>query len=136
MKSGLNTRLAIACLAMLAASAGCKHEEKKTATPGLEPPKLRSAAERGASATQAQTMERRPTLGMKMSEVETIQGKPDRVDVMNYPGTGESLEEWRWSNIENGCRTIVFTNKRATLLRECVGAGNTVGSRSPGTSSP
>lgn len=136
VKSRLTTRMAIACLALLAAAAGCKHEEKKTATQTLVPPKLRSAAERQASSAQAQPLDRRPTLGMGMSEVETFQGKPDRVDVMKYPGTGESLEEWRWFNLDNGCRTIVFTNKRVTLLRECVGEGNTLGSKSPGTSSP
>ena len=131
VKFGRGARVAAAFLALLAAAAGCSHEEKKTATPGLEPPKLRSAAERKVTATQALTAEQRAALGMRMSEVEAIQGKPDRVDVMAYPGTGETLEEWRWLSLDNGCRTVVFTNKRVTLLRECVGTSNTGGTRSP-----
>jgi len=123
--------VAATLLALLAAAVGCSHEKKKTDTQALEPPKLRSAAERGTSAAQARPADSRPTLGMRMSEVETIQGKPDRVDVMTYPGTGETLEEWRWLSLDNGCRTVVFTNKRVTLLRECVGASNTAGTRSP-----
>ncbi len=131
VKFGRGARMAAACLALLAAAAGCSHEEKKTDTQGMEPPKLRSSAERQASNAQSQKADRRPTLGMRMTDVEEIQGKPDRVDVMDYPGSGETLEEWRWFNLDNGCRTIVFTNKRVSLLRECLGETNTMGAKSP-----
>jgi hypothetical protein len=131
VKFGRGARVAATLLALLAAAVGCSHEKKKTDAQALEPPKLRSAAERQTSTAQARPADSRPTLGMRMSEVETIQGKPDRVDVMTYPGPGETLEEWRWLSLDNGCRTVVFTNKRATLLRECVGASNTAGAGSP-----
>jgi len=126
------TRLAAAGLCLLAVAAGCSHEEKKTATQTYAPPKLRSAAEREATATAVtQTADRRPQLGMRMSEVEAIQGKPDRVDEMGYPGTGETIAEWRYYNLKNGCRTIVFSNKRVSLLRECVGTSSTAATNSP-----
>jgi hypothetical protein len=120
-------------LCLITVAAGCSHEEKKTGTQTYEPPKLRSKAERQVSmaATATQNTDRRPTLGMRMSEVETIQGKPDRVDVMGYPGSDETIEQWRYDALQNGCRTVVFTNKRVSLLRECVGASNVTGTRSP-----
>ncbi len=125
------TRNALAVLLASAVliAAGCSHEEKKVPTPTYEPPKLRSAAERAASAQQGTKSEERVALRMSPSQVAAIQGKPERVDVLSYPGSSEVLEEWRYPGIENGCALVQFTNGRVTMLRECIGPSNTTPAR-------
>jgi hypothetical protein len=121
------TRKTLATLlaGLVLTAVGCSHEEKKVPTQTYEPPKLRSAAERSASAEQRKKTDERVALRMSPSQVLAIQGKPGRVDVYSYPGSSEVLEEWRYPEIKNGCGLVQFTNARVTMLRECVGPSNT-----------
>jgi hypothetical protein len=117
--------LAILLAGVILSVAGCSHEEKKAPTQTYEPLKLRSPAERAASAEHRKKAQERVALRMSPSQVLAIQGKPGRVDVYSYPGSSEVLEEWRYPEIENGCGLVQFTNARVTMLRECVGPSNT-----------
>lgn len=104
---------------------GCQQKEKKAGTPVYEPPKLRSAAEREVSSRRAAVADVRVALRMTKEDVEEIQGKPERVDVISYPDSTRVLEDWRYPSLENGCRLVQFTNGRVTMLRNCVGRSNT-----------
>jgi hypothetical protein len=121
------TRRIVALLVLLLALPlwGCQHKEKKADGPVYEPPKLRSAAEREASSRRAGDADVRVALGMTKKDVEEIQGKPDRVDVISYPGSTRVLEDWRYPSLGNGCRLVQFTNGKVTMLRNCVGRSNT-----------
>ena len=103
---------------------GCQGEEKKTDTKVYEPPKLRSAADRGSGAKRPVSTDVRVSIKMTKDAVEKIQGKPDRVDVISYQGTREEIEDWRYLTLQNGCRLVQFTNGHVTMLRNCVGLSN------------
>ena len=117
--------LAIALVATAFMALGCQESEKKEPAKVYEPPKLRSEAERSKQTVRKARTDVRVSLRMSKEEVEEIQGKPERVDVISYPGTREVVEDWRYPAIENGCRMVLFTNGKVTLLRDCVGAANT-----------
>ena len=117
--------VALLVLSLALPAWGCQQKEKKVNTPVYEPPKLRSAAERAASARRAVGADVRVALRMTKKEVEQIQGKPERVDVISYPGSTRVLEDWRYPSLGNGCRLVQFTNGRVTMLRDCVGRSNT-----------
>jgi hypothetical protein len=104
---------------------GCKHEEKTEVKQTYEPPKLRKASERSASSKRVRGGDERVAIKMTKEEVKEIQGKPERVDVISYPGSTRVLEDWRYSSIQNGCRLVQFTNGKVTMLRGCVGMSNT-----------
>ena len=106
---------------------GCSHEEKNAPIQTYEPPKLRSDAQRSTQDTKNSGA--RVTLRMTPSQVQSIQGKPERVDVLSYPGSTEVLEEWRYPGIANGCGLVQFTNAKVSMLRECVGPSNTTPAR-------
>jgi hypothetical protein len=71
---------------------GCQQKEKKADKPVFEPPKLRSAAEREASSRRTVATDVRVALRMTKEDVEEIQGKPERVDVISYPDSTRVLE--------------------------------------------
>ena len=62
---------------------------------------------------------------MTKEAVMEIQGDPESLDVIEYAGTREVVEQWRYPTIKTGCRRVQFTNGKVSLLRDCVGATNT-----------
>ncbi len=117
--------LAVALIGLGAFVLSCQEGEKKAPAQVYEPPKLRSEAERSTKQVKKVRIDVRVTLRMTKEQVEEVQGKPERVDVISYPGSQQVVEDWRYPAIENGCRKVLFTDGRVTLLRECVGAANT-----------
>lgn len=118
--------MAVVLVSMGILALGCQEEEKKIPAKVYEPPKLRSEAERSATArTPVKDMDVRVTLKMTKDDVEEIQGKPESVDVVEYAGSREVVEKWQYPSVKNGCRQILFTDGKVTLLRNCVGRTNT-----------
>ncbi len=88
--------------------------------------KLRSEAERKTTRSgPMQNPDVRITLKMTKEEVIAIQGDPESLDVIEYTGTREVVEQWRYTSLKTGCRRVQFTNGKVTLLRDCVGRTNT-----------
>ena len=118
--------LAVALMSMGILAWGCQGEEKKGPAKVYEPPKLRSEADRSATArTPVKDVDVRVTLKMTTDEVEEIQGTPKSVDVIEYSGSRDVIQKWQYPSIKIGCRQILFTNGKVTLLRNCVGRTNT-----------
>ncbi|MFQ5458285.1 MAG: hypothetical protein ACE5FC_07535 [Myxococcota bacterium] len=118
--------LAVFLIALGTLAWGCKGDEKTTPAKVYEPPKLRSEADRKAARTgPMQNQEVRITLKMTKEEVEEIQGQPESLDVIEYTGSREVVEQWRYPSLRTGCRRVHFTNGKVSLLRDCVGATNT-----------
>ena len=123
-----------AALLSLILLAGCKHEEKKTDTKTYAAPQLRSESQRSAAGARvqgAQATGGRPALRMGKSQVEGLLGKPDVVNIYSYPGESETIEEWRYSEFDNGCRLVQFTNGKVSMLRDCVGSDRASSASSP-----